>query len=336
MEQDWQPGDLERLDRCVVCASGRLTPLYDKLHAHDSWPWRLDRCVGCGAGLLNPRPRIESITKAYPSDYSPYAPKKARPEPETRYERLHRVITDAYLARRWRYRGLPSKPALGALSTAMPALSRAADRLVRFTPAPTRPETRLLDVGCAGGSYLELMRELGWNTRGIEIDANSVAAARELGLDVRQGAATDVDPDVDGTFEYVTMGHVIEHTHDPVKALRSVHRVLEPGGQLWIATPNLDSLGARIFRDRYRALDPPRHLVLFTPRSLRIALRQAGFGHVQLVRASATAAWHFDQSAQLAGIAHRRAIRFCARAINGATYFWPKLCDEMVVIAHRA
>jgi 2-polyprenyl-3-methyl-5-hydroxy-6-metoxy-1,4-benzoquinol methylase len=336
MENRWDPDDLERLSHCVVCGSDRLASMYEDLGVHDRWPWRLDRCGGCGAALLNPRPRIEAIAKAYPSDYSPYARKKARPEPVSTYQRLHHTIMDAYLARRWGYRGLSPSRGLGQVSMAMPALRRTADRLIRFAPAPARPGARLLDVGCAGGAYLELMRDLGWDVRGIEVDPGATSAARELGLEVREGTATDIDPSIDGTFDYVTMGHVIEHTHDPVQALRAAHRVLEPGGQLWIGTPNLESLGARIFRHRYRALDPPRHLVLFTPDSLTAALHQTGFSDVRLARASATAAWHYDQSARLAGIEHRRPIRYGARAVNALTHVFPRLSDEMAIIAAPA
>jgi 2-polyprenyl-3-methyl-5-hydroxy-6-metoxy-1,4-benzoquinol methylase len=130
----------------------------------------------------------------------------------------------------------------------MPGLRRTADRLVRFVPAPSGPEARLLDVGCGSGTYLKLMRDLGWQVRGVELDIGAVQTARRAGLDVRQGAMDEVDPELDGVFDVVTVGHVIEHTHDPVAVLRGTWRVLKPHGIVWIGTPNLGSLGARLFR----------------------------------------------------------------------------------------
>jgi 2-polyprenyl-3-methyl-5-hydroxy-6-metoxy-1,4-benzoquinol methylase len=331
----WTSSDLETLRRCVVCGSDRLTTLYADLDAHEAGGWRLVRCRGCGVGLLNPRPTVEAIGKAYQGDYLPYRRRVLRPRPGRGRERLRRAIEDAYLARRYGYRQLPSSRALAGAAIALPPLRRAADRLVRYVPAPPA-HGRLLDIGCASGGYLEMMRELGWESRGVELDPGAVRSARELDLDVRQGAMTDVDPDVDGLFDHVTVGHVLEHTHDPVEALRAARRVLRPNGTIWIGTPNLASLGARAFGSRWRALEPPRHLVLFTPRSLAMALRTAGFVDIEPVRARASAVWHFEQSARLAGIARHRPVRAAARMVNALTYFLPKLSDEMSVLAKRA
>jgi len=132
----------------------------------------------------------------------------------------------------------------------------------------------------------------------------------------------DVNADVDGTFDHLTVGHVIEHVHRPV-------------GRLWIGTPNLVSVASRLFRSRWRALEPPRHLVLFTPDSLALALREAGFSDVELVRSQPSARWHLDESAKLAGLEHRRPLPAVARVINPASYVRPALSDEMTLIATR-
>jgi len=62
----------------------------------------------------------------------------------------------------------------------MPSLRRTADRRVRFAPA-SPGGARLLDIGCATGTCIEMMRDLGWETRGVEMDAGlsrpSAAAA---------------------------------------------------------------------------------------------------------------------------------------------------------------
>jgi 2-polyprenyl-3-methyl-5-hydroxy-6-metoxy-1,4-benzoquinol methylase len=220
----------------------------------------------------------------------------------------------------------------------MPSLRRTADRLVRFAPAP-RPGARLLDVGCATGAYLEFMRDLGWDVHGVEMDEGAVVTARSLGLSVRQATMTDLRADVDGTFDHIAVGHVIEHTHDPLAALRTTWSVLRPGGRIWVGTPNLASVGSRLFRSRWRALEPPRHLVLFNPRSLTLALRRAGFVDVKLVRSRPSAAWHLQESARLAGIRDPRAVRSLRAAshvLNAASHIRPSLSDEMTLIASRS
>jgi 2-polyprenyl-3-methyl-5-hydroxy-6-metoxy-1,4-benzoquinol methylase len=332
----WAQQDVEAVTRCVVCGGERLAPLYTDLRAHDLGGWRLLRCAGCGSGLLDPRPTPDAIGKAYDGEYVPYKHRPARPAPTGRRDRARRAVADAYLARRWGYAALPARPALSAVAVVMPSLRRASDRLVRFAAAPPAGGARLLDVGCATGAYIELMRSLGWDTHGLEMDQGAVETARGLGLSVRQGMMSDLDPGVDGTFDHITVGHVIEHTHEPVEALEAAFRVLRPGGRIWVGTPNLGSLGARLFRSRWRALEPPRHLVLFTPDSLSLALRAAGFSDIRVVRARPSARWHFERSAQLAGLRRRRLIRAAARGVNAAGYVRPSLSDEVTIVATRA
>jgi hypothetical protein len=56
--------------------------------------------------------------------------------------------------------------------------------------------------------------------------------------------------------------------------------LLRPGGTLWIATPNLDAAGHRMFGRDWLGLDPPRHLTVFTRSGLESVVSQAGFAAV--------------------------------------------------------
>jgi SAM-dependent methyltransferase len=84
------------------------------------------------------------------------------------------------------------------------------------------------------------------------------------------------------SFDVVTLSHVIEHLHDPRPALREIHRLLAPGGLVMITTPNLDAYGLEVFGRCWRGLEPPRHLVLYTSRSLGGLLSDAGFCTIEV------------------------------------------------------
>ena len=138
------------------------------------------------------------------------------------------------------------------------------------------PGARVLDIGCGNGSFLWQMRSLGWEVRGVEPDPQSAAYARAAGLDVRDGLLQHQSLP-EGYFDGITMNHVIEHLHDPMDTLRRCWKLLKPGGQITVTTPNLGSRGHQIFGADWLALDPPRHLVLFTEASLRGAMEHCGF-----------------------------------------------------------
>ena len=79
------------------------------------------------------------------------------------------------------------------------------------------------------------------------------------------------------SFDAVVMNHVIEHVHDPVELLVEARRLLKQDGVLVLITPNAESQEHRIFGASWYSLDPPRHLHIFSPRSLSKLARLSGF-----------------------------------------------------------
>jgi hypothetical protein len=66
----------------------------------------------------------------------------------------------------------------------------------------------------------------------------------------------------------VVFWHALEHLREPRRAIRQASKLLAPSGLLVIAAPNRDSWQARALKDRWFALDLPRHLVHLTARAL--------------------------------------------------------------------
>src|SRR5262249_51863612 len=100
-------------------------------------------------------------------------------------------------------------------------------------------------------------------------------------LEVRQGSLEEQNFPPQ-SFNAVTMSHVIEHVHEPLKMLQECHRILKPGGMLVAVTPNVSSTGHKLFRSAWFPLEPPRHLHLFTPQSLKRLGHEAGFTTVEV------------------------------------------------------
>lgn len=135
---------------------------------------------------------------------------------------------------------------------------------------------RVLDVGCGRGHLLEAFRRRGWDVQGTELTESSAAHARDvLGIPVHVGPVGSW-PWPDGHFDAVTLWHVLEHWPDPRVVLRAAHDLLRPGGVAWVGVPNFGSAEARATGASWFHLDVPRHMVHFTPRSLRSALEDAG------------------------------------------------------------
>jgi len=97
--------------------------------------------------------------------------------------------------------------------------------------------TRVLDVGCGGGEFLELAAEAGAEVHGIDPARGMVDRARRRvpGADVRVGAAERL-PLPDGSLDVVTVFNALQFTEDPAAAVAGAARVLVPGGRAGLAT----------------------------------------------------------------------------------------------------
>jgi SAM-dependent methyltransferase len=154
-------------------------------------------------------------------------------------------------------------------------------RLDRHLP-PASWGRKMLDVGCGAGVSLDHAKRYGWDTYGLEISEAAVEAAQRRGHTVVLGrlAQASFDPE---SFDVVRLWHVLEHLPDPREALVTIHRLLRPGGRLWLEVPNMRSAAAWIFRSRWFNLDAPRHLYAFSPGTLLALLRESGFQPVAQV-----------------------------------------------------
>jgi SAM-dependent methyltransferase len=137
---------------------------------------------------------------------------------------------------------------------------------------------RLLDVGSGTGSLVLRARQLGWMAEGVEPDGAAVRAARARGAPTTQGTVAALQL---AQYDVITLNHVIEHVHEPTDVLRTCRQALRPGGSLWLAAPNVGSLGHRVLGTDWYGLDTPRHLTIFSAAGLGAALRAAGFARLE-------------------------------------------------------
>ena len=341
---EWPSAGLERIHGCPVCGSGERTVLYDELTDRVSFvapgTWTLWRCARCGSAHLDPRPTADTMEIAYRSYHTHGGPAPPHTAPPGLAGRLRWAFANGYLNDRYGYDFEPAAPVLGRVARLMPKRRWLADMRVRHLPRPPgRP--RLLDVGCGNGTFLRDMRDAGWDVFGIDPDPGAVEAARETGASVEEGLLTP-ETFAGQEFDAITLSHVIEHLPDPTATLSICRDLLKPGGHLWIATPNLESRGHRRFRRHWRGLEPPRHLAIYTRRSLTGLLERLGFEVLATPR-NYMAEFFFRSSAALAtdqdpegeSLREPPGLRRSARLADVATIVRPLRAEELIVLARR-
>lgn len=133
------------------------------------------------------------------------------------------------------------------------------------------------DIGCGGGSLLEMLRKAGFKVTGVEPDAEARRMASKVNK-VFNGSAERLPEEIRSCrFDIILMWHVLEHCIDPLAALDNCAAILRPGGVLVVEVPNNAAKGFDHFGPAWAWADIPRHINFFTARSLEAMLEKRGF-----------------------------------------------------------
>ena len=198
-------------------------------------------CRTCGLIAQDPLPDREAIPAFYPPDY-----------------RLHADADDSFARlKRW-------------------YLAYVARKLAVHIP----PQGRILEIGCGNGELLRLLRRRGFrDLYGSDFVATGAERLRSAGIAFRCVDIEETFP-FEGTFDAVIMNNVIEHFVDPVLVLRQVRDHLARAGVALLVTPDGDSCERRLFGRYWAGFHAPRHVHIFTRRSIDALRLRLGFAQV--------------------------------------------------------
>lgn len=158
-----------------------------------------------------------------------------------------------------------------------PNIRRTAQRRLAFLEKFTAPG-RLLDVGCAAGFFMDEAAKRGWAVEGLDVSAFAVEYTREqFGHETRHGTLTELEYEP-GAFNAITMWDVIEHVPDPNAYIHRAADLLNTGGVLVLATPDVGSIPARLAGRRWVGYKlSEEHIYYFAIPTLSRMLEAAGF-----------------------------------------------------------
>jgi len=147
------------------------------------------------------------------------------------------------------------------------------------------PGSRVLDVGCAEGYVARELVAKGCTVVGVEYDAAAAEAARDVCERVHVGdlETEELRDEVEGSYDRILFGDVLEHLRDGETVLRWTLGLLAPGGRAVISLPNIAHWSARrqVARGRFPRADhglfDRTHLRFFTRETAHDFVRDAGY-----------------------------------------------------------
>jgi len=329
------------MDVCYLCGTkGTILflNLRDKLF-NAPGVWNLLRCENCGLIWLNPRPLPEESEKIY-KEYYTHKPKKIYSK--LFFYKIRKFLRNSILTVSFNYPELSNgflHRMVGNMLSAIRMIRERAALSICYLDG--QDKGKLLDLGCGSGTFLSKMKKIGWKVVGVEPDEEAVRVARNnLGLNVYRGTIEEQNFEIN-SFEAITMNHVIEHLYDPVSTLKELYQLLKPKGKLVIITPNSESIGARFFKSNWRGWEPPRHLYIFSFKTLQICVEKAGFSILQIKTISTGARYMYLASKQIqrgsllysrSSFKNNMLMKIKAFAFGLIEYFINNAGEELVII----
>ncbi len=219
------------------------------------------QCRSCELVYLNPRPQMSDMETIYPPEYHAFD------FTEKDFGFVHKVR------------------------------SRLEAKRLLASCRDLADGARILDVGCEDGFHVSLLREYGnktWSLEGVDLDRRAVEAAERAGITVHYGSVDGLDLPLDH-YDLVFMIQTIEHVERPDVILKSVHRLLKPGGRLVIVTDNTGSIDFGLFKKGYwGGYHFPRHLNLFNKYALTKLAEKIGFAVMEIVTIVSPVNWVYS------------------------------------------
>ena len=231
---------IDSLTACI-CDSTSFVPIASR--DRHALPVSTAICTSCGLLVQTPRFTAASLETFYNSDYRALYSSPANDTPEKLFaaQMEHGVIVYARLA----------------------------EVVHDFSPGS------VLDVGCGAGGVLQKFKEHGWQVMGSEIDSELAAYANGRGIPVIPHPITGTAFDSQ-RFSLVIITDALEHVRDPLVLLSKAHRLLEPGGHVYVKVPGLRHMAERPYPELIRELQLA-HLYYWDLLLLQYLFAKAGF-----------------------------------------------------------
>jgi SAM-dependent methyltransferase len=225
--------------RCYLCGQPEFTLITDRLRYEQ--PRAVYRCNHCGLVFLHPTMTPEAERAFYEKEYGEIFSKEKGTTPERLFQARS---PDARMYQDW----------------VSPYLDR---------------EDDCLEIGCASGYFLSVIREQVRSVQGIEPHRVLHQFCQEIGIPMIPELAVCED----GQFTKVFMFFLLEHLGDPIRFLAEVRRVIRKGGRLIIVVPNVDDALLSLYEiPAFRAFYyTPAHQFYYSKKTLSNLLDKSGF-----------------------------------------------------------
>jgi len=228
--------------KCSVCDSTSLKNLYyghireGKFPAQTKNKYQVVQCIKCNFVFLKKPPKICYSGRRYRENYNKSSNIKI-------YSKLHNLLQKELISK------------IGK--------NNFKNKIV-------------LDSGCAGGDFLDLVKKTSKKTIGVEPAKHFHRNLRKKGHMIFNGANEIINKNI--KVDIITSFGVVEHTSDPAEYLAKLYKILKKGGKLIIITENINDILLKVGIKKFNSFFyRTAHTSYFDNKSLGMVLKKVGF-----------------------------------------------------------
>jgi ubiquinone/menaquinone biosynthesis C-methylase UbiE len=148
-----------------------------------------------------------------------------------------------------------------------------------FRRIPYNSKGKILDIGCGNGKFMYFIKEKGYDVDGHDVFLVPDYVKKDFNIYEGELYNAGIKNDI---YDVITMWWSIEHMRNPLRILQECYRILKIGGHIIIATSNINSLEAAIFKKYWHHLLVPEHCIQFTDKTLSEMIKKAGFSDIKV------------------------------------------------------
>ena len=169
-----------------------------------------------------------------------------------------------------------------------------------------KKNSKILDIGCGSGGWLERLKELGYNRLyGIDKFAPEFTSKQIHFIQGDIDCAENV-----GGYDLITLHHSFEHMEKPLEVLGKIKNLLALDGRVIIRIPVMGKAAWKQYGTDWYQIDAPRHLYIYSEKAIKYMCEKAGLEIYRVVCDSTGAQFYLSEG-------YMRTDKSCSELENG-------------------
>jgi 2-polyprenyl-3-methyl-5-hydroxy-6-metoxy-1,4-benzoquinol methylase len=142
----------------------------------------------------------------------------------------------------------------------------------------------LIDIGAGYGIFLDEWRKVSPETNMIAVEPSHSLAneCRKKSLNVIESMAEQVSG-INNFADLVVCFEVLEHVYKPIDFLKTLKKLVKPGGYVFISTLCINGFDLQLLWDKSTQISPPHHINFLSVKGFKFLFEKAGLSNIQVI-----------------------------------------------------